>query len=140
MIYGHCSLFCVMTLRTQNLAVISVAAVQAQTSPWPLFCQDKQAQHVQALHSGPVLLTQSVSAPSAEPSVHSPHCSWIGGAKIGHSITSVIYLRLSNFTALALLITALFLAKLVHRGVWELLVPVQISVKEGLRTSAFFSS
>lgn len=140
MIYGHCSLFCVMTVPTLNLAVISVTAVQAETSSWPLFCQDKQAQHVQSLHFIPVLLTWIIPAPSTSPPADSPHCSRTGGAKTGHSITSPIYLSLSSLTARSLLcsITAFFLARLVHRGVWELLVPVQISIREGLRTSALF--
>lgn len=61
-IYGHFSLVCHMTLPTKrNWILISVTAIPAEINPWPLFLQDKQAQHLRSLHLGHVLLALSVS-------------------------------------------------------------------------------
>lgn len=93
--------------------------------------------------SKPSTLSPSISILSSwprvsQPPVDSPHCYWTGGAKKWAQCNQP-HLSLSSFASLLCSIAAFFLAKLVHRGVWELLVPVQIRAKGGLRTSAFFS-
>lgn len=50
-----------MTLPTKkNLAIISVATIQSEISPWPLFRQDKQGQHLQSLQLGQAFLALSI--------------------------------------------------------------------------------
>jgi len=47
-----------MTLPSKkDLATVSVITIEAEVSPWPLLHQDKQAQRLQSLHLGHVLLT-----------------------------------------------------------------------------------